>query len=119
MGRTLGWIAAALVAPALLAGLGDARGARAAGPAAADWAGLARLPDWSGVWIPDQRDQDSQVASNPTPWTPKAAKEAQRLAAEEDAGRPKGLFINCLPEAMPSWMLISHNAMEVLFTPAE
>ena len=117
MGRTLGWIAAALVAPALLAGLGDARGARAAGPAAADWAGLARLPDWSGVWIPDQRDQDAQVASNPTPWTPKAAKEAQRLAAEEDAGRPKGLFINCLPEAMPSWMLISHNAMEVLFTP--
>ena len=114
MGRTLGWIAAALVAPALLAGMGDAR---AAGPAAADWAGLARLPDWSGVWIPDQRDQDSQVASNPTPWTEKAGKEARRLAAEEEAGRPKGLFINCLPEAMPSWMLISHNAMEVLFTP--
>ncbi len=114
MGRTLGWIAAALVAPALLAGLGDAR---AAGPAAPDWAGLAKLPDWSGVWIPDQRDQDAQVASNPTPWTEKAGKEAQRLADEERAGRPKGLFINCLPEAMPSWMLISHNAMEVLFTP--
>ena len=114
MGRTLGWIAAALAAPMLLAGLGDAR---AAAPAAADWAGLAKLPDWSGVWIPDQRDQDAQVASNPTPWTEKAAKEARRLAAEEQAGRPKGLFINCLPEAMPSWMLISHNAMEVLFTP--
>ena len=27
------------------------------------------------------------------------------------------LFVNCLPEAMPSWMLVTHNAMEILFTP--
>jgi hypothetical protein len=27
------------------------------------------------------------------------------------------LFVNCLPEGMPTWMLISHNAMEILFTP--
>ena len=114
MGRSLGWIAAALTAPLLLAAMGDGQ---AAGASAPDWAGIAKLPDWSGVWIPDQRDQDAQVASNPTPWTPKAAQEAARLAAEERAGRPKGLFVNCLPEAMPSWMLISHNAMEVLFTP--
>ncbi len=108
MGSKLLWVLAAVV----IAGLGDAR---AAGPA--DYAALARLPDWSGVWIPDQRDQDAQMTSNPTPWTAKAAKEAARLDAEEQAGRPKGLFVNCLPEAMPSWMLINHNAMEVLFTP--
>ena len=112
MRRSLLWLLAALAAPVALAGLGDAR---AAGPG--DYAALSRLPDWSGVWIPDQRDQDAQVVSNPTPWTPKAAREAARLAAEEQAGRPKGLFVNCLPEAMPSWMLISHNAMEILFTP--
>jgi len=25
--------------------------------------------------------------------------------------------VNCLPEAMPAWMLVTHNSMEVLFTP--
>jgi hypothetical protein len=29
-------------------------------PTAADWAALARLPDWSGVWIPKISDQDVQ-----------------------------------------------------------
>jgi hypothetical protein len=41
----------------------------------------------------------------------------EALAAEERAGHPRGLFIDCLPEGMPSWMLISHNALEFLFTP--
>ena len=34
--------------------------------------------------------------------------------------RPAGrrlIFANCLPEAHPSWMLVTHNAMEFLFTP--
>ena len=34
-----------------------------------------------------------------------------------DTGQPKLMFDNCMPEAMPAWMLINHNAMEVLFTP--
>ena len=110
MRRTLGWIAALIA----LAGL---PAARAAGPTPDGWAALSKLPDWSGVWVPDQRDQDGQVRSNPTPWNAKAAATVRHLEAEEEAGRPKGLFTNCLPEAMPSWMLISHNAMEVLFTP--
>jgi hypothetical protein len=86
---------------------------------AADAAGadLARLPDWSGVWIPDMADQNAQVRSNPTPWTPEAQRQIDRMNADEAAGNPKGLFIDCLPEGMPSWMLISHNAMEILFTP--
>jgi hypothetical protein len=86
-------------------------------PTAADWAALGRLPDWSGTWIPDLRDQGMQETSNPPPWTPAVAAEMRQAQAEEDAGSPRGLFINCLPEAMPSWMLISHNAMEILFTP--
>ena len=89
----------------------------AAPPTARAWADLARLPDWSGVWNPDITDQNAQVASNPPPWNARAAAEIARLTREEQEGRPKGLFIDCLPEAMPSWMLISHNALEILFTP--
>lgn len=104
-----------LRASVLLAALALAAPAARAAPSG--FAALDRLPDWSGVWVPDMRDQQAQIASNPAPWNARAAKEAARLQAEEDAGRPKGLFVNCLPEAMPSWMLISHNAMEILFTP--
>jgi hypothetical protein len=86
-------------------------------PKLADWTALAKLPDWSGVWVPDITDQNAQVASNPPPWAPDAAKQIAALAAEEKAGRPRGLFLDCLPEAMPSWMLISHNAFEFAVTP--
>jgi hypothetical protein len=86
-------------------------------PTAKDWADLARLPDWSGVWNPKITDQDAQVKSNPPPWTPKAAAQIEKMFAEEKAGRPPPIFVNCLPEAMPSWMLVTHNAMEILFTP--
>ena len=110
MGRTL-------VLMAALSALLGSTGARAAGPTAADWTALSRLPDWSGVWIPDLPDQEAQIASDPTPWNAKAGATARRLDAEEQAGHPKGLFVNCLPEGMPSWMLVSHNAMEILFTP--
>jgi len=75
------------------------------------------LPDWSGIWVPDIGDQIGQMKGNPVPWTSAAAVEAQRLTEAEAAGHPKGLFANCLPEAMPSWMLVSHNALEILFTP--
>jgi len=37
--------------------------------------------------------------------------------AEEKAGRPKLIFYGCFPEAHPSWMLVTHNAMKILFTP--
>lgn len=90
---------------------------RAQRPAPADWAALAKLPDWSGVWVPDIQDQVRQVRGNPAPWTPEAGRRIAFLQAEEAAGRPRGLFTDCLPEGMPSWMLISHNALEVLFTP--
>ena len=75
------------------------------------------LPDWSGVWLPDQVDQARQIGQNPTPWDERAASKVAQMRADERAGRPHGIFVNCLPEGMPSWMLISHNAMEILFTP--
>jgi len=86
-------------------------------PTAEDWSDLAKLPDWSGVWNPKITDQDAQIKTNPPPWTPKAAAQIEHMIEEEKAGRPAPLFVECLPEAMPSWMLVSHNAMEFLFTP--
>jgi hypothetical protein len=84
---------------------------------ASDGADLAKLPDWGGIWIPKISDQDAQVRTNPPPWNPKAAALTAHQAAEEGAGRPPPLFVDCLPEGMPSWMLITHNALEFAFTP--
>ncbi len=86
-------------------------------PTAADWAALAKLPDWSGVWTPNISDQMARMKSDPTPWNPKAAAEIAAMDAAAKTGHSHELFIDCLPEGMPSWMLISHNAMEILFTP--
>jgi len=86
-------------------------------PTAKDWADLAKLPDWSGVWNPKITDQDAQVKTNMPPWKPEIAAKIQYQLAEEKAGRPTPMVVNCLPEAMPAWMLISHNALEFLFTP--
>jgi len=86
-------------------------------PTAKDWANLAKLPDWSGVWNPKISDQDKQAKTNMPPWTPAANELIQFQLAEEKAGRPPPLFVNCLHEAMPAWMLVTHNAMEILFTP--
>jgi hypothetical protein len=86
-------------------------------PRAKAWAAIAQLPDWSGVWNPNITDQNSQIKTNPVPWNLQAAAEVAKLGADEKEGHPKGLFVNCLPEGMPAWMLISHNALEFLFTP--
>jgi hypothetical protein len=86
-------------------------------PTAQDWAGLAKLPDWSGVWNPKISDQYAQVKTNPPPWNEKAAKQVEHMFAEERAGHPRLIFFGCFPEGHPSWMLVTHNAMELLFTP--
>ena len=86
-------------------------------PKPQDWAAIAKLPDWTGVWTPFIRDQNARITTNPVPWQPKVAQEIAAMVAEEEAGHPRGLFIDCLPEGMPSWMLITHNAFEFAFTP--
>jgi hypothetical protein len=86
-------------------------------PRPSDWGALAKLPDWSGVWTPFISDQNKRITTDPVPWQPKVAEQIAAMEAEEKAGRPRGLFIDCLPEGMPTWMLITHNALEFLFTP--
>jgi len=86
-------------------------------PTEQDWHAISKLPDWSGIWVPMTKDQDAQIKTNPTPWTEKAAKLIEWQVQEAIASRPAPLFVDCLPEGMPAWMLLTHNSMEVLFTP--
>lgn len=86
-------------------------------PTKADWQAIAALPDWSGSWSPDIADQNAQIKTNPTPWKPAIQSQVDHWTAEEQAGRPKGLLIDCLPHGTPTFILITHNALEFLFSP--
>lgn len=86
-------------------------------PTLKDYEALAKLPDWSGVWTPVISDQVAQEKGNPAPWKPSAAKQIKKMFADEDAGKPFAIIDHCFPTGMPSWMLITHNAFEILFTP--
>ena len=77
----------------------------------------AETPDLSGVWIPDVKDQKRQEVEITPPWKPEVLKQIQHLVAEEKAGRPFLVLSHCMPHGMPSWMLIAHNAIEILVTP--
>ena len=78
------------------------------------WAGP---PDLSGVWIPDVKDQNRQQTANAPPWKQDVLPQIQHMVSEEKAGRPFLVLSHCLPHGMPSWMLITHNAFELLTTP--
>lgn len=102
----------------------NARGAAAESPGSLilpptpqQWADLARLPDWSGVWAPDIGDQFWQAKANQPPWNARAAARISVMLKDEAAGQPHGIFTNCLPYGMPGLMLVTHNALEFLFTP--
>src|SRR6202023_3540306 len=71
-------------------------------PTAQDWADIAKLPDWSGVWNPKISDQDAQIKTNPPPWNEAAARKIEFMFAEEKAGRPRLIFSNCLTESHPT-----------------
>ena len=90
---------------------------RHAQPSAAEWSALADLPDLGGVWVPDVADQRRKERDEAPPWTPAAKAQIDFLFAEDRAGQPKLILDHCLPHGMPSWMLITHNAMEMLVTP--
>ncbi len=83
----------------------------------ADYTPLAKLPDFRGTWVPDVADQNRKATTNAPPWTPKVAAEMAHLDAEQKAGRPFLVLSGCFAHGMPSFMLITHNAIEFLFTP--
>ena len=86
-------------------------------PTLQDWQALAKLPDFSGIWTPVIVDQFTQERTNPPPWKPAIAKQIAHMYAEEQAGRPFPVIDHCFPTGMPSYMLITHNAFELLLTP--
>jgi hypothetical protein len=86
-------------------------------PALKDWQALAKQPDFSGVWTPNVTQQVQQEHSNPPPWKAEIAKQVQKMYAEEKEGRPFPVFDHCFPHGMPSFMLVTHNAFELLQTP--
>jgi hypothetical protein len=122
--RTRGRLLATAYANVVLAGFGAVVGAAAPAapemnpaPKAEDWTAISKLPDWSGYWIPNIRDQTVQETGNTPPWNEKIAKEMAAARAEEKAGSPRGLFANCLPEGLPGGMLVNHVGMEWVFAP--
>jgi hypothetical protein len=86
-------------------------------PTARDWADLGTLPDWSGAWLPDQKHPNYAFGSLPPLWTSAAAAYIAEQQALDKAGTPDNLYINCLPEGMPSFIVMTRNASEFLFTP--
>ena len=78
---------------------------------------FAEPPDLSGVWLPDVKDQKRQETQNVPPWKPEIQSQFQHMVDEEKAGRPFLVLSHCLPHGMPSWMLMTHNAFELLVTP--
>lgn len=81
------------------------------------WADIASLPDWDGIWLPHIGDQRAQERGNIAPWTASAGVTINSMTKAENEGRPAGIFNDCLPEGMPTWMMISHNAFEFQFSP--
>ncbi len=112
----------ALMASGLLA-LGGASGqAEPAGivnlaPTARDWAAIAGLPDLSGVWTPGPIDRFGPGSTTVPPWRPEIAKQVEALKALDAEGRPQNIYINCLPEGLPSSVTQTLNSVEFLVTP--
>jgi hypothetical protein len=82
-----------------------------------DWAALAKLPDWSGTWTPAPDDRAFPLGKNEPKWLPDVARQVEQLKADDAAGNPRNGYVNCLPEGMPSFTLMTLNALEFLFTP--
>jgi hypothetical protein len=78
---------------------------------------LGRLPDWGGLWVPDPHDKAHPFGTGDPPWNAEAKRQIDFLKTEEKAGRPRNVYINCLPEGMPSFDIMTLNAFEFLFTP--
>ena len=87
------------------------------GPSASDWADIAKLPDWTGIWNPDQVQQGLEARENNYPWTITAAAEIDKRILDEKNGKAGGSHNGCLPWGMPGFMAITHNVIEILFTP--
>ena len=86
-------------------------------PTAQDWAAIASLPDLSGVWSPGPLDRFPPDSKTAPPWKPDQATQIAALQRQEDEGNPKNIYVNCLPEGLPSSVSQTLNSVEFLVTP--
>lgn len=86
-------------------------------PTAKDWAAIAALPDWSGVWTPGPIDRFAPGTDTAPAWKPKQAEQIAALKKLDQEGRPQNIYTNCLPEGLPSSVTQTLNALEILITP--
>jgi len=94
-----------------------------AGPAAApppmrpaDYAALAKLPDWRGVWQPDWSTIASRNRAEPD-FTPAAAKAAAAFKAQQAEGKNlQTEAANCVPSGMPQIMRMPYP-IEFIYSP--
>lgn len=74
-------------------------------PTAADFARLAKLPDWSGLWQAERRRVLASRAAMKPALRPAAAKALAEFNAAKDRGENLQLdFANCIPPGMPEIM---------------
>ncbi|HKY81082.1 MAG TPA: hypothetical protein VJM09_06375 [Sphingobium sp.] len=86
-------------------------------PAVQDWTAIASLPDLSGVWSPGPLDRFPPGSKTAPPWRPEQAAQIAALQKLEDDGSPQNIYVNCLPEGLPSSVTQTLNSVEFLVTP--
>ncbi len=109
-------LAVVLFALSAVASLALAQNPIRRAPTAADWAALAKLPDFTGVWEVAGEGRNRGVAPQAGPsLTPEyaAKRDALRASARED-----NETANCLPAGMPAIMGQPYP-MEFLITPGK
>lgn len=67
--------------------------------------------------MPDREHPNFKFGSVSAPWTPAAAAYLAEQVDLVKAGKPNNIYINCLPEGMPSLVIMARSASEFLFTP--
>jgi hypothetical protein len=107
----------ALVLIAIVAG-----GGTAAAPSASkggDWASIATLPDWQGIWELDWQHSPQLMRPSPPALLPEAeAKLKTYRAAQAKGENLQGQVANCLPPGMPQIMTQPYP-IEFLFNPGK
>ena len=87
-------------------------------PTPHDWQAVAKLPDFGGVWTPVISVQVAQERTNAPPLAQQELKQIEQHVRRRES-RPAlfPVIDHCFPTGMPSYMLITHNAFELLVTP--
>lgn len=86
-------------------------------PTVQDWTAIAGLPDLSGVWSPGPLDRFPPGSRTAPPWRPEQAAQIAALQKLEEDGSPQNIYVNCLPEGLPSSVTQTLNSVEFLVTP--